>query len=479
MRHMISRRSAIAGSLSIAFVQRALSISSALSAEPSGSAGLRLSPPTLNNPTKHFVTDDNCRLTNIGPGDHVLVLPDRPLTKTLIVDGRNVARHIVLIGGEIAPAGLHDPSTMKLLDGSDYAVYSRIGFSGATGGTFRIRAMSAPWYWGQTIPVTDPLPYDASPAAIRAAINQCLGASDACFVVDGPQTPGGPWKIVPGNNAALGRCSIISDLTGPSSLVAPEYKYAISPHCVDFKQWTGTLHVEGLLAGANSPWCGDATNIQTKHATASAQFANCHFAANFDAFNNDWNHPDGSQFYLGPAKFFAENVDFISKGGNGFIGQPRDADGTNVGSLEALYDWWFRNVQFRCFRRDDDKYIPDMAVTNNGTAAFQETDWPNHGDNGAGWTWLMENCFANKYSCASGAPVTDAIKSSYYNYFVKSYPTHFEYPQGLTLNAAPPTKSGFFCDPQSQCGIGYVPVGYTNEPSPGVKQRLAGETLVN
>jgi len=444
---------------------------------------LSLRPPALFSPTVHQLNESNYEsLSNLGAGDHVIIMPKVPFTKWLKIDGRYRARNIVLIGGELAPEQPYDPTSMRLLNGSDYALYSEIGFSGATGGTFQIKTMSVQWYprdGDHVIPVTAPIPYDASPDSIRDAINAACGTSDACFVVDGPNRPGGPWKVVPGNNAALGRCSIIDNfLAGTPSIIPPTYRYNVSPHCVDFKQWTGTLHVEGLLAGASSPWGGDAVNIQTRSATAIAQFANCHFVANFNQFNNDWVHPDGAQFYLGPARFYAENCDFISKGGNAFIGQPRRVNGGPAGSLEALFDWWFRNVQFTAYRRDDDPHIPKEAIRNNGSAVWQETGWPRVFDNHAGWKWIMTNCYANKLSWSNKkSQVIDARRDTYFHNLVDERHQRHEYPSGLVLNAQPPEQ--YFCDPaKGECGLRYVSAGYVDIPLPEVRQRLDGERLL-
>jgi hypothetical protein len=443
-------------------------------------APLTLRPPQLSNPTVHHVDEDNYHsLEYLGPGDHVIVMPDTPFRKWLKIDGRYRARHIVLVGGEISPAQLYDPKTMRLLDGSDYALYSQVGFTGANGGTFQIKTMAGKWFSGYSIPITAQIPYDASPETIRTAINNALGVPDACFAVDGPNSSGGPWKIVPANNAGLGWCSIIPDgLVGAPTLTKPIHRFNVAPHSVDFLKWTGTLHVEGLLAGSNSSWGGDATNIQCYAPEAIAQYANCHCAANFFQFHNDWDHPDGSQFYLGPAKFYAENVDFISKGAAGLIGQPRKVSGGSPGSLAALYDWWFKNVQFRSHWRDDDPHIPERGFKNGAIPAYQETDWPHGNNNQAGWQWVMTNCFANKYSSVNPKlPILDQDPQWYYNYFVDAGPRHFEYPSGLTLKQAPPNE--YFCDPQKQeCGIGYISPGYANEPLPYVKQRLEGERLL-
>ncbi|MBR7560084.1 hypothetical protein KC218_26400, partial [Mycobacterium tuberculosis] len=82
-----------------------------------------------------------------------------PIQGTLTIEGLDVARHIVVIGGEIAPPPVYDPATMMLNTGTDYAAYTQVGFTGATGGTFQIQCMEKTYRSGVNPPVTQALPY--------------------------------------------------------------------------------------------------------------------------------------------------------------------------------------------------------------------------------------------------------------------------------------------------------------------------------
>ncbi|MBP0650181.1 hypothetical protein J8J40_24355, partial [Mycobacterium tuberculosis] len=98
------------------------------------------------------------------------------------------------------------------------------------------------------------------------------------------------------------------------------------------------------------------------------QLANIHSEGRCQVFHNDWIHPDGCQVYRGPSKFYLERCDFVSNGGNGFIGQPNTVSG-----LQNLYDWWYQDVHFRAERQADahtrrDDAPPAANYTNSSTS---------------------------------------------------------------------------------------------------------------
>jgi hypothetical protein len=117
-------------------------------------APVRLAPPPLTARKVIEVTD--AMLDNgprdpsgrselqLGQGDYVLKLPtDHPLTRKLQINGvargndlNNVARHIVIVGDAVHPRLNYMLSTMRQLDGSDFALYTQLGFTGAQGGYF-------------------------------------------------------------------------------------------------------------------------------------------------------------------------------------------------------------------------------------------------------------------------------------------------------------------------------------------------------
>ncbi len=135
---------------------------------------LRLRPPRLTDPQHIHLTDEyvaqHPSIDLYGPGrDWVIHLPeDRPLNSKVILHGRDEARNIVMIGGAITPQQ-HVETTSLRTSGGDWAVYALRGFTGATGGSFRIRTASDGAF-------TEALPWDATPAAMKAAIERQLGA---------------------------------------------------------------------------------------------------------------------------------------------------------------------------------------------------------------------------------------------------------------------------------------------------------------
>jgi hypothetical protein len=267
---------------------------------------LRLSPPQLSNPVTIEVTDEllgtsprdpsGRRELQLGAGDFVLKLPtNRPLTRKLQINGaargsdlKQVARNIVIIGGAVHPRINYTPTTMRLLDDSDYALYVNLGFTGATGGSFRIRVRET-----ASEPYTAHLPWTANADDILTALRNIPGIDkDGVFTVAGSGV-GGPWKIVPGANSKLGRPVLdTTQLEGPITTSRTHFWHP-ALDSVWLKFWTGVVHLEGLdLGGAHG---GDGIQVMNPFRDARLKITNTRSVSNFHTFHNDWQHLDGAQ----------------------------------------------------------------------------------------------------------------------------------------------------------------------------------------
>lgn len=437
----LSRRGLLAGAalLAGAVTPRAVAATLDLAATtPVGAAPLRLAPPVLTDPIRHEITPTT-RVLNLTAGDHLVVLPATPVTGTLTIEGQDVARNIVVIGGAVAPAPAYDPATLMATDVADYAVYTQTGFTGATGGTFRIQLMEKTYRVGIAPPVTAPLAWNAGADEIRAAINASLNAyfgdtAGGCLAVVGSGA-GGPWKVVPENNSRLGRVDLLLDGLAGTPVKTRTNQYRASTNAFVIKRWRGVAHVEGLSLGSADT--NDGINVDNANADARLQLANIHSEGRFHVFHNDWIHADGLQSYRGPAQFHLERCDFVSNGGNGFIGQP-----ATVSGLQNLYDWWYEAVHFRAERPDDDPYRLDIDPA---AAYFTLVNTE--------WRQVMNGCFASFVSRKTGAEITNTPDNRF------NAGGRIEPVAGLTLRQRPP--GGWFCDPaRGQCGVGYVSPGY-------------------
>jgi hypothetical protein len=414
---------------------------------------LRLRPPALRNPKRLRLTNDyvaaHPSIDLYGNGrDWIIELPDdEPIESTVVLHGRDQARHIVIVGGAIQPKQRTDMATMRR-DG-EWAVYALRGFSGASGGTFRVRV-------SQSGAFTDPIAWDAAPSAIIGAVEAVLGAGTV-KAVDGPSTPGGPWKFVPAG-AALGRVALdLSALEGGATATQPSTNvYRPASGGLLLKQWRGTAHVEGVYVGGD--FCDEAVDIQNPWGTAVAQFASFRAEPRFFAFHSDWHHPDGLQCYLGPAELRMERCDLISHGSQALIGQPRQT--ASPRPLEELRDWWFADVLFEA--RANGERTPPAAA---GTPCYMEDDWPANNNNDAGWQWRMRDCFAARVD-VDGRLITDGADLKFFNHY--PHPP----PPGLTLRARP--AAGSFADPAARLsGVNYGARGY------GGKRVARGDTRLD
>ena len=409
---------------------------------------LRLRPPRLENPRVLVLGDadvgERREFHLRGPGrDWIVKLPaDRYLSGSVILHGHDEARHIVMIGGGIMPAPWSDPGTMRSLRDGGWAAYAERGFAGATGGTFRFRIWERSYRKGLAPPSTRDLPWNAKPAEIKAALDEAAGMG-AVFAVDGPDTPGGPWKIVPSARPLLGRPVLDgSTLTGHPGIVARNVFRTAAGVALRIKNWRGTFHCEGVHFGG--PSVGDGINIQNPNADAIAQFANVHSAPHYHPFHDDWIHPDGAQFYLGPSLCRMENVDLVSLGGNGFIAQPMLAQRPRA--LENLHDWWFRNCHFRSIMDDRNGRAADAS-----TACYRD-HYPDRATGGFSQHWDTANVYLSRARASDGAILRPERPQKCY-----SYRGHDS--AAFRLYESPPGE--FFADPRRRrSGPGYISPGY-------------------
>lgn len=378
-----------------------------------------LRPPALVDPITIQVTDDYLAdnpTIYTPPGDVILTLQkNTPLTRQLKLQGNDLTRHIVMIGGEIAPAPLYDPVTMMLLDRSDYAVYTRHGFAftGTPGGTFTIRLHENTYVPGVSPAVTAPIAWDAGTDTIKAAIEAVLGAGSVFAVAmaeGGPAAPGGPWKFVP-SDARMGRVTILpTGLTGGATLTSRStfYSPTYDTTCT-VDGWTGTFHVEGLLVSGD--YAPDGFNPPNNTPEARLHLVNCDLTGKAHLFHDDWLHPDGSQFYSGPTSFFAENTKWTSYGGNGFIDQARQfATTADAGHLR---DWWFRNCQMVAYRDDRD---PTRAA--DASSSLYRTETYSVAGLPRAWRkWdTAGTLYLNKKLASTGQPIPGLALADYYTY---------------------------------------------------------------
>ena len=416
-------------------------------AAPSAHAPLELRPPALDHPRHLVVTDAliarerEFQLEGDG-ADWVIELPrEAYLTEPLRLHGRDQARHIVIIGGGIRPTPRFDLGTMRLNDDSDWAIYAQRGFTGATGGTFRFRVQERSYLLGKPPQSTRALRWNASPDEIKSALEEIAGPG-AVHVVEGGQSPGGTWKIVPAPLPLLGRP--VLDPSGLEGPVVPFARnvFAAAADCgLVLKQWRGTVHCEGLHLGGDA-MC-DGINVQNSLGGAIAQFANVHSAPRFHLFHDDWIHPDGAQFYLGPSVSRMENVDLISLGGNGFIAQP--AKVAHPRALERLEPWWFRNCHFQAIVDNRNGRAADAS-----TACFREID-PRNGP-AFDQPWDCDEVYCSRTSVADDSPIHHDPVQKYYFYQGRDNAR-------ILIDRLPPL--GHFADPEKgQCGPCYKSPGY-------------------
>lgn len=425
----------------------------------SSSSPLRLSPPTLSAPTVIKVTDALIDSSpkdpsgrpelQLGGGDYILELPtSEPLTRKLQINGaargndlNNVARHIVIIRGAVHPRLNYIPSTMRLLDDTDYALYTQLGFTGATGGTFRLRVRET-----ASEPYTDPLPWNATASDVLAALRAVPGVDDdGVFTVTGPED-GGPWKIVPGNNSKLGRPILdINGLLGtPVALPRVNY-WNPALDSLWLKYWTGTVHLEGLnLGGGNG---GDGIQVLNPFGDARLQIANVKSVANFAVFHNDWQHLDGAQMYNGPSQLLMENVELTSTAFNSFIYQPNSS--TSPRPVDNLYSPWLRNVWIRSIKDDRGGRVRDDSA-----ALFVADQTSSASQAAVPLPWDMKKVYISRESRATGRQITDDPDIRYLS---RSGFAGVEQ-TGMTFRAVQPASA------RPKSGLGYVSPGYLQPP---------------
>jgi hypothetical protein len=452
---------------------------------------LPFSPPIITSAIHTYPLPSDTNINIPVSGTHVIHLPNEPMTGGFVrvnggSQGVNIANNIVVIGGDIQPPKVYSSVTKRLtipfqgLPIGAYYMNATHGFTGATGGKFRVKTAEGPPFY-----FTDEIDYNASDATVKAAVNAVLQANgwsaSECFDVENTVSPnhiGGPWRFIPNETFGLGRCTVvngvISPLTGTPAFTTRTTIFAGRSNGFQPIQWRDHCHIEGLKV--YSPDTNDALNVSSSSATSVLTIQNCHFRTGDRVWHNDWIHPDGMQQLLGPAKMYCHNVTAISIGA-ACINQPRNGMGkpTIQFQLGALYDWYWRNCDFHAFRRP-----LGILDTSRCFSMFEEWDstgaWPNV-QSDAGWQFDMANCFVEGLDAETGLPEPGYPDNEYFNQFVTVPPNYFNYPAGITDGAS---ANGYFCDPDvpGQCGLGYATPGYTGAPLPTMIQRLENNTLV-
>jgi hypothetical protein len=473
---------------------------------------LPYSPPIVSSPEHRYLTPSETaiNLNTDGVLDYVIHFPSEPMTGGFVrLNGRDVARNIIAIGGDIQPPPLYDPVTLRLLSNSNTSyITSSHGFMNANGGQFRVRGGSNAALNASTAL----LDWDISDAELLAEINLALGAG-ACFEVrnqTAPDHPGGPWWFVPGQNNLMGYATVVNvSLTAPvgqTVLLDSNHPTVAPPNAVPFTQflarsngyqalqWTGHCHIEG--AKVYSPDMNDAWNTATKHADAILTLQNCYFRSGGRIWHNDWIHPDGAQHFQGPPKLFADHCTFISIGA-ACINQPRNQPGTQTGPNswsglpENLYDWKYSNCDFQSYMVSPLTNDPSLAYSvHESWNQFPSTtyNWTNAGQNDAGWVHHHENTWVEIFNVDTGLPDHSGADNKYYSHLRTGTAGNFnDIPDGVTIKAVPTiadgaSVNGHFCDPDANpaaAGLEYVSPGYQYPDGTGlpeVIQRLDGET---
>lgn len=402
---------------------------------------LTWAPALLSSP-QTISLDGTARATNLDLNtDYIIELPDTPITTMSGGLDINGGRNVTLIGGEINLGLQFDAGTAVSPTG--FPSMTR-GFTGATGGTFRVKASNA-GAWSA------PLSYTATAADVLAALEGLAGAGSV-HSVTGSGT-GGPWTITPAlYDPRIGRIGLdLAGLTGTVTLTQTNANWN-SQLGMLVRNWTGVMHLEGLyLRGLG---LAEGINVATPHPDAVLQVQNCRIEPEFYRYHSDHHHPDAIQCFNGPASLRVDKSDLICRSeGQAVIGQPREQAWPGV--LQALRDWRFRRTLFATYPD------PYTGRSPSGLPLLREDDYPTNGQQQLGaWRWIMEDCYADAPSRV-GHP--DAAFGEFW-YYDGSPP-----PPGLTTGALP--LGGSFTT-GAGAGIGYVSPGYADVAPPRGIDRL-------
>lgn len=213
------------------------------------------------------------------------------------------ARNVIIRGVTIA---VPTPNFGAAPDGKGLtsAFPARRLTSTATGGTFKIRRGQASYF-----PYGNDLPYNCTAAQMQTEIDGLIGSGHV-YVTGGPLgtaamdvwpvTFDPEWgRLVPGTTTSSSSL-LTTNLTGGT--ISGDTNVGNWPGDVGvfrLDNWTGELFIEGLH------WYGDGSgeglNPNSDVAGAKLTIQNSHIHAGFYRYHNDYQHPDGSQMYNGPA----------------------------------------------------------------------------------------------------------------------------------------------------------------------------------
>ncbi|CAN5496701.1 hypothetical protein BH09VER1_BH09VER1_42950 [soil metagenome] len=408
---------------------------------------LWVSPPDLSNPaTIELHPGENLiDLQNDAPGrDYVVKFPSPKSghVTRLQIDGRSRARNIVIIGGTIEVPEPAEPLSM------------RFGIGTPTGGTWRIKAFEK----DKTAPFSPPLPFDASSALIRDALDNLVGGPGHIASVTGEK--GGPWTVtLTRDDPTVGRITAdLSGLTGSAVWTrTTEMPGSLGLICKNFK---GTVFLEGLyITGAG---LGEGINVMAPFDKSQHIIQSCRVEPSYDRYHNDHHHPDALQVYNGPARLIMDRVDLITRGsGQCLMAQPRE--GNKPVALEALYDWYMRNVFFG-------GYLAPVSGLGPAWPIIREDDYPRNTINELpSWLWQGDD----KQPCYTFREGTSDYKkgiASGPGWMYWKHPNSA--PSWLHQNELPP--GGGFADPsRGECGDDYVSPGYEGPAPNWGSERLA------
>lgn len=395
---------------------------------------LWVAPPALVNPVIIQLKPgiNHIDLQKDEPGRDYLIKfppPEKGRVATLSIDGRSKARHVVVIGGTIETPESGEPLTMTFSLGN------------VTGGTFRLKAFEK----DKKAAFSQPLPFKATSQQIKQALDALVGGVGHIAAVTGEA--GGPWTVeLAKDDPTVGR--IVADLPGlegqPKWTRTTRFPGGFGLICKNFR---GTVFIEGLHV--TGPGLAEGMNIMAPYDKSQHVIQSCRIEPSFNRYHTDHHHPDALQAFNGPARLIMDRVDLIARGnGQCFMAQPRET--AQPRSLEALYDWHFRNVFFG-------GYLAPVTRLGPAWPILREDDFPANTKNElANWLWrgdVRQPC----YTWREGAHDFKKGLASGPGWMYLGHP--HSSPDWLLQDKLPP--SGGFADPAKQeCGDHYLAPGY-------------------
>jgi hypothetical protein len=226
------------------------------------------------------------------------------------------------------------------------------------------------------------------------------------------------------------------------------------------KNFRGMVFLEGLHV--TGPGLAEGINVMAPYDKSQHIIQSCRIEPSFNRYHFDHHHPDALQTYNGPSRLIMDRVDLINRGdGQCLMAQPRE--GAKPAALEAIYDWYFRNVLFAGYKAPVSGMGPAWPI-------LREDDFPANTKNEMpNWLWRGD---VNQ-PCYTWREGTNEYKKG-----IASGPgwTYWKHPDSapewLLQDKLPP--SGGFADPtRGECGDNYVSPGYEGPAPEWGPDRLA------